>query len=314
MDTFEVDTLLKEYTDRTHLGQGSFGKVYKAKNTQGKDVVIKVIRFQTRSHPPLDDCKNNEINVLEKLKEETHCRDTLCLEVSFTQNMYTVLIYTWVADSCRLDPDKFDPDTEVPVLLPLLADGLALLHNAKIVHNDIKPENIMLVLPEPEDQRQYAYFIDFGLACHPVSEKCPCFENGGTLLYMAPEVLKGSSVWTFENLKRCDIFSLGVVFYELRHQKHPVSVNEPNHWNLHNAWNRRPRPDLKDYLKSSTLNDIHLIAIDYLIEGMLSYSPEKRPTIAQVVTALKTDMSEMTNIEDAIQTLLITYDYDATQQ
>ena len=97
------------------------------------------------------------------------------------------------------------------------ASALAAAHNAGIVHRDIKPENIML---RPDG---YVKVLDFGLAklaerSEPRLEVAPGVEppdlsSGilmGTLRYMSPEQASGSAVDV-----RSDIFSLGVVFYEM---------------------------------------------------------------------------------------------------
>src|SRR5205085_1749192 len=109
---------------------------------------------------------------------------------------------------------------EVARLLGQAARALAAAHAAGIVHRDIKPENIMVRADG------YVKVLDFGLAhllpdCTVAAPKSAAGDAGpgtllGTVSYMSPEQARAESVGT-----ATDVFSLGIVLYELATGRHP---------------------------------------------------------------------------------------------
>jgi hypothetical protein len=92
--------------------------------------------------------------------------------------------------------------------------GVAAAHKAGIVHRDLKPDNIFLCRPEAEGP-EVPKVLDFGVAAlrRSVDSSAGLTRSGaivGTPMYMAPEQFKGAHVD-----ERTDIYSLGVVFYEM---------------------------------------------------------------------------------------------------
>ncbi len=95
-------------------------------------------------------------------------------------------------------------------IVPQICDALQFAHDDGIVHRDIKPENILI------DKRGRVKIADFGLARilgrdHTVETLTATHQVMGTLKYMAPEQMEGAH----EVDHRADIYSLGVVFYEM---------------------------------------------------------------------------------------------------
>lgn len=88
-----------------------------------------------------------------------------------------------------------------------VADALNILHSNEVIHRDLKPENIML-----EDASGRAKILDFGIA-KDLNASMALTVNGayiGTPAYSAPEQIRGEMIDG-----RADIFSLGVIFYEI---------------------------------------------------------------------------------------------------
>jgi serine/threonine protein kinase len=107
-------------------------------------------------------------------------------------------------------------------IVPQICEALQFAHDEGIVHRDIKPENILI------DKRGRVKIADFGLAKLVGQDAPDHFLTGthqvmGTLRYMAPEQMQGSR----EVDHRADIYSLGVVFYELLTGELPMGKFAP---------------------------------------------------------------------------------------
>ena len=110
-------------------------------------------------------------------------------------------------------------------IVPQICEALQFAHDEGIVHRDIKPENILI------DKRGRVKIADFGLAKlmanggreSPGASLTATHQVLGTLRYMAPEQLQGSR----EVDHRADIYSLGVVFYELLTGELPMGKFAP---------------------------------------------------------------------------------------
>ena len=129
---------------------------------------------------------------------------------------------------------RFTPETALPIARHL-CDGLAAAHTAGVLHRDLKPGNILLTA----DNR--AVLIDFGLAAPTMSDHSFTSTGAviGTLAYVAPEQLeKGQS--SVES----DVYSLGVVLYEMLAGEKPHPGKSPFRLAAEKARESHKRPDL----------------------------------------------------------------------
>ncbi|KAK3417486.1 hypothetical protein EUGRSUZ_H03426 [Eucalyptus grandis] len=85
-----------------------------------------------------------------------------------------------------------------------LSRGLSYLHSKKIVHRDVKTENMLL------DGQRNLKIADFGVARVEAQNPCDMTGETGTLGYMAPEVLDGKPY-----NRRCDVYSFGICLWEI---------------------------------------------------------------------------------------------------
>jgi formylglycine-generating enzyme required for sulfatase activity/predicted Ser/Thr protein kinase len=203
------------YELKTKLGTGGMGVVYRALDRQlNIDVALKVL-------PP--DIANNP-RTLETLKEEAR----LTMQLAHPNVMrlynyeddgkYAFLVMEYIEGMTlnqEMDLGGKMSVARIEALLPGICEGLQYAHNQDLLHRDLKPSNIMVV------KDGSIRICDFGIARHlkdSVSQTAGK-EISGTLLYMSPEQLRGNPCD-----QRSDIYSLGVLLYELFSGKPPFTT------------------------------------------------------------------------------------------
>jgi predicted ATPase len=169
------------------------------------------------------------------------------------------------------------PVEELARMFRQAANALAAAHAAGVVHRDIKPANLMVRADG------IIKVLDFGLArqlhaggARHSATKGKSTDPGirvGTLLYMSPEQARAEPVDT-----ATDVFSLGLVLYELTTAQHPFSADSEVEV-LHAIVSHAPVPP-------SRLNPEIPASLDGLIQGMLAKDPRRRPTAVEVESAL----------------------------
>jgi serine/threonine-protein kinase len=143
--------------------------------------------------------------------------------------------------------------------------GLAAAHDCGLLHRDLKPANIML------DGRGRVRITDFGLALSS-NDATGRSETAGTPAYMAPEQIgKG------EASVRSDIYSLGLVFYELFTGRLPYQATTPIEW-------RRAHLESSPRTPSSVIKDIDPV-VEKAILRCLQKDPALRPSSVRQVAA-----------------------------
>ena len=187
------------------LGEGGMGAVYKAVDRElDRVLALKVIRPQFANEPAL----------LQRFKQE------LVLARQITHRNVIRIFDLGVADGVRFITMEYVEGRELSEILKergklhpsdavsyvqQICEGLHVAHVEGVVHRDLKPANVMI------DAQGRALIMDFGIArAMGASTMTRTGALMGTPVYMSPEQAKGTAVDA-----RSDLYTLGVIFYEL---------------------------------------------------------------------------------------------------
>ena len=210
-----------QYKIQKLLGAGGMGEVYLAEDTLLNRKVA--IKFLTPNALDNEQAKRRLLQEARAAAKLDHPNVCAIYEVGETDRPYIVMSYV---EGETLDIKMKQTPLRLSVALNVatqVADAVAEAHAHKIIHRDIKPSNIIM------NPRGQAKVMDFGLAKITTNEpveseamtKSLLTTPGmimGTLPYMSPEQVKGEQVDA-----RSDIFSFGVLVYEMLTQKQPFT-------------------------------------------------------------------------------------------
>ncbi len=203
---------LKGYILEDAIGEGGFGKIYRARqSTVERDVAIKVIQPQFANKTDFIRRFEKEAQLVAGLE---HLHITPLYDYWRDQNGAYLVMRFMRGGSVRdaLNDGGYEL-IEIARLIEQVATALNYSHEHRIIHRDIKPENILL------DEEGNAYLADFGIAKDLMLKTERRTEPGavvGSLDYLSPEQARGEPV-----TPRTDIYSLAVVTFELLTGEHP---------------------------------------------------------------------------------------------
>ncbi len=198
-------TFAGRYQVIEELGHGGMGRVYKVQDTKiGEKIALKLIRPEAGLDKKSLERFSNELKLARKIRHKNVCQMFDLGEDQGTR--YITMEYIHGEDLKQLirKVGRLSPGQAVGIARQV-CEGLEEAHKLGVVHRDIKPQNIMV------DEDGKARIMDFGIA-RSLSGKS--MTGAGTMIgtpeYMSPEQVEGKDVD-----QRSDIYSLGIILYEM---------------------------------------------------------------------------------------------------
>ncbi|HVM49759.1 MAG TPA: serine/threonine-protein kinase, partial [Candidatus Acidoferrum sp.] len=203
------------------IGQGGMGVVYKARQPRlDRLVALKLLPQALAADATFAERFNREARVLARLN---HANIVTVHDFGQADGFFYLLMEYVDGVNLRqaMQAGRFTPQ-QAMLLVPKICEALQFAHDEGILHRDIKPENILL------DARGRVKIADFGIAklVGEAKDKITLTASGmavGTPHYMAPEQLEHPQ----DVDQRADIYSLGVVFYEMLTGELPIGRFAP---------------------------------------------------------------------------------------
>lgn len=208
---------LPGYTLKRKLGQGGMAAVYMAvQESFERDVALKIMNPQLAREPGFADRFQREARTAAQL---SHPHIITVYDVGSVQHFhYIAMEYHTGGDLVQRMKAGLSPHDALR-LARELADALTFAHARGVVHRDIKPDNILF-----REHNGAAILTDFGIAktSQADSQLTQIGRTVGTPKYMSPEQARAQ---TLDG--RADLYSLGVVLYEMLTGKVPFTAEDP---------------------------------------------------------------------------------------
>jgi hypothetical protein len=270
--------VLGRYSLERRIGAGGFGVVWLAFDEKlEREVAVKVVPHDGDN--PASERAEREARVAARLNHP----GIVALYELGTDDDAVYLVSELVPGRTLAELNRAGAvsDRDVARIGSALCDALAHAHQRKVIHRDVKPQNV-LVVDEPAAGAGFAKLADFGVA--HLSSGDPLTRTGdvvGTLAYMAPEQAEGERVTS-----AADVYSLALTLYEAWAGTNPVRAASPMGTARRLGTVLPPlrgrRRDLPEEL-------------GHTIDQALDPDPERRPPLRQLRAALDAADRELSN-------------------
>ncbi|GEM_PF-3030896 len=241
------------------IGRGGFGHVYKAKNLDGNLYALKIVNPDLIKNPAIINLFLNEAKILSRLDHKNICR----FVEYFVHGPEYVIVMEYIdgvdlKELMQTQPGSLIPFEKAKVIACDCLGALQYAFDMGILHRDIKPSNIMI------ENRGRSVLMDFGTAVEFTDRIQIDTGRNISASYCAPERFKRPDKYDV----RSEIYSLGMLFYELFTGRLPFSTESiPDITSWHLNEKALPADACNPYLSKE---------ISWAINIALEKNPEER--------------------------------------
>lgn len=269
-----------QYQKINFFKKGGMGEIYSAVDT--KDNSKKAIKIVPVENADEHKLLISEFELASSLKHKNIVPTEYFNEFKNNEVRYIYCVMPFndngsLRDFLKLKNDIIDLKKSIELMIDL-ANGLENAHQ-KIIHRDLKPENILL------DANGNLQICDFGLAkLIDAKTRTKTLKGWGTLPYMAPEC------WMFDsNTKAMDIYSLGIIFYEILTLQQPFTGKTEQEFRDKHLYEQLPNI-------SDRRVDLPIRLIE-MISKMTSKRPQDRYSTMSEIIKILVQVNNSTDLE-----------------
>lgn len=260
----------KTLNDRYHLirlvGLGGFGAVYEADDLEFDDrVAVKVVHTEFARRVRREGMLGRKFN---------H-RNAVRIENVYVDSDPPFIVMEFI-DGKSLEELGRLSDSQIRTFIRQVGSALHKAHEQKLVHRDLKPQNILLTQDDSTGEDRFV-ILDFGIASQLGAGdtlRAATMDGAGTPEYMAPEQIRGE-----EPTPKSDIYSFGVLLYRLLTGRVPFPCDHKSLVTYFSYVDQNAPPRFREVVPESSIDPL----IEAIVLRCLSKSPNGRPDSMQEI-------------------------------